>query len=374
MVNAKWWSDGIQWRGSAGLSGGRQGPRPPLGCAGCCAGATRNGRWKCGPPIGGSLHVRDRGACTGPSQWTSRASERPRTSGCGCFCCSRRRRRRRRRCPQGHGRGAREAPRVNCGWVRRKRRAPIAAWGVQGAVEVHRGTGPERSSPYRPCTGPYDSFARDRGISPQTVNHEPHREHFVFGFCPGGRCRALTISLRNHDAERIRSRRRLTAARQATMWEGVTGTARSGGAREGGAGQARGWGLSPVGSEAWVKIPRASPREGMRSSRGTCRGGRQGASKWLRMIRPRTRGCGSGGARRAGPRSGVPATEGGPPNRSRTLPNHAKPFRRSGRPTSGRASPRAAAAPRGSRCPAPCSSADGTGSRSAALRGSARHP
>ena len=76
-------------------------------------------------------------------------------------------------------------------------------WGVR-AMEVRRGTEPVRSSPYRPCTGPYDSFARDRGISPQPVNHEPHREHFVFSFCPGNRSQALTLCLRNRDAGRMR--------------------------------------------------------------------------------------------------------------------------------------------------------------------------
>ena len=55
---------------------------------------------------------------------------------------------------------------------------PARGGGV-GAVEGSRESGPEKSSPYRPCAEPCDSFARDRGISPQPVKHESHREQLI---------------------------------------------------------------------------------------------------------------------------------------------------------------------------------------------------
>ena len=43
-----------------------------------------------------------------------------------------------------------------------------------------RARGPNLGSPNRPCAGPLDSFALDRGISPTPADHESLREHFVF--------------------------------------------------------------------------------------------------------------------------------------------------------------------------------------------------
>ena len=52
-------------------------------------------------------------------------------------------------------------------------------------VGIRGGGAPKKSSPYRPCAGPCDSFARDRGISPQPANHGSHREHCYSVVVPG---------------------------------------------------------------------------------------------------------------------------------------------------------------------------------------------
>ena len=44
------------------------------------------------------------------------------------------------------------------------------------AIAPHA-TGPSRKAPVATVCDPIDSFARDRGISPQTAKHEKDREH-----------------------------------------------------------------------------------------------------------------------------------------------------------------------------------------------------
>jgi len=55
--------------------------------------------------------------------------------------------------------------------------------------------GARRCSPIRPCARPSDSFARDRGISPQPANHESSREHCGFG-CAALASRAAASAVR----------------------------------------------------------------------------------------------------------------------------------------------------------------------------------
>src|SRR5262249_5187595 len=70
---------------------------------------------------------------------------------------------------------ARKSWALVCGRASRARR--LLRRGVQG---------PTGCSPSQPCACPYDSFARDRGISPQTAKHGEDREHVhVFLFRPG---------------------------------------------------------------------------------------------------------------------------------------------------------------------------------------------
>jgi len=87
---------------------------------------------------------------------------------------------------RGHGRRLRRfacdepLARENAGKIRgprsRRRRLP-------GSWRMPRMRGPNLGSPNRPCAGPSDSFALDRGISPTPADHESLREHFsVFDF------------------------------------------------------------------------------------------------------------------------------------------------------------------------------------------------
>ena len=86
------------------------------------------------------------------------------------------------------------------GRARGKIMGPAAALGGGHEVRAPR-AGPEKSSPYRPCAGPYDSFARDRGISPQPANHESNREHLVLRLSkPGGHRRPSHGGYRNRGA------------------------------------------------------------------------------------------------------------------------------------------------------------------------------
>jgi len=60
--------------------------------------------------------------------------------------------------------------------------------------------GPTDCSPYQPCACPYDSFARDRGISPQTAKHEEDRERLPGSPSPSAhgrtaRARSLLIAI-----------------------------------------------------------------------------------------------------------------------------------------------------------------------------------
>jgi hypothetical protein len=80
----------------------------------------------------------------------------------------------------------------------------LAAMEVSGEMREVADSGPKLSSPFRPCAEPCDSFARDRGISPQPVNHESHREHHAWVFHAGA---ATSIRI----AARCCSRRSLIA-------------------------------------------------------------------------------------------------------------------------------------------------------------------
>lgn len=55
---------------------------------------------------------------------------------------------------------------------------------VEHGGGIPRSRGPSNGSPRRPCTGPLDSFARDRGISPKPANHVKRRERTSSVFSP----------------------------------------------------------------------------------------------------------------------------------------------------------------------------------------------